>query len=212
MDNSLIFLGAVRTKRENYREFLADPRATRSTKPKSQEDEVARKKADQEANASAIPTAGYVQHLVVLNGEGECLLNSTASNDDDAGRPAIDFTNLMLARPEWHPHLGPLTTNGVGVRWWGFQIRDVLDMLALTALRYGAVFPANLWLFRPFEADPVADPYHVLVRTAQRDNIGIPQLCTFLGLALPETPDYRYDAGMRAEVARQLVLRGNLAG
>ena len=197
--------------RAEWWKFYLEPTATRSSKPESVQNEIAKKREKQIEKASRFALGGYVQALCVMNQAGTVLFSQAAPTVADAGALARNFVLFANSLPAAF-ELTPLPDSiDCRCKWFAFDCREVLHQLALTAIAADADLdvPVGMWYHRNFEPAPFIDPYEALVPTSLREDVDVYALYEFLG-GQPLTANDVQTPTARAELARQLVTRSKL--
>lgn len=217
----LLFLGLTTSRRPDWQKYLAEPAATRSSKPESVAKEVAEKRLKQENLSQFWPVAATVASCVILDQHGEEVFASTGGFGVSEG--SVSYTAMTTLARLITEGGDKITTEptlyDMGVRLFGLGIRDRLRIMALDALRFISQAPANeqrymipvgLWTHKAFEAAPWVDPYEILVPSELRNDVPWDSLADFLNISVPPGIDLDADAKHQAEMARLLTLRGGL--
>lgn len=156
----------------------------------------------------ACPMLSYVDDLVLLDARGDTLLETTG------GPHPVDHTaSLLVQFLDHHPAFIPTPVKNpheFPVSWFGFDIRNTLHTLALTAMRacaYGACLPWQLWWTRYPETPLFLDPFEMLMPSAFRvvNGFNVVHLCKYLNLPVVDV-DGKPSARAMASLARSLVL------
>jgi len=210
------FIGVKTAPRRDWQRFFAEPQAPErygEAAAKKYRDE---KRQKQEDISSRMPISAFVQEAVVINGAGseELRVQCHPESESDASVQLIEF--ITSSHRTSVSYLSTLpAADDVQVRWFGFDIRDVMQMIALEGMAFNSAcphaagkvkIPAGLWYFRHFSPAPFIDPYETLVPSGLRDHVDLSALCEFLGIPVP--PTLGEDPAAKAELARQLALRG----
>lgn len=206
-ETELYFLGVSRMQRPGWEQLVAEPMAPKNYGSEAAAKDIAKKRQAQAERAYRQPVTGYVDSLVILGRHGERIIEAACPEGDTmtASRQLVSFIN---AYPGAVPRLRTEHSNDVGTRWFGFDIRDNLGMIALEALRAGESVPPCMWLYRPFQAAPFADPYEMAVQSSLRGDVDLHALCEFLGIEVPV--DLVTNPVSSADLARRLTLATQL--
>jgi len=152
---------------------------------------------------------GYVSELCVLDRDGTQILSAQCSG---ASNDFFSASNMLLAffeaNPEAIPAVDPMTHDDIGIRWFGFDIRETLANIALAGMATGVAVPPGAWLYRPFTVAPFCDPYEMIIPSSDRKDFALDALCEYLNLM--ELLNECNCAQAWAELARQLVVKANL--
>jgi hypothetical protein len=215
-DPGLRFFIGVRTAvRPDGIRFFAEPQAPERYGAAAAEKYVREKRQAQEQMARRVPISGYISDVAVINGKGEDELKASCPADDQAYASIQLIEFITSSRRTNVSYLSELPdTDDVQVRWFGFDIRDVMAMAALECMRFNHMakdegkvkIPAGIWYYRHFTPAPFIDPYETLVPSSMREHVDIGSLCEYLGVPVP--PTLGDDPAAKAELARQLALRG----
>lgn len=214
------FLGVQMRIRPNWQSFFSEPQAPARYGAEAAEKFRREKRAAQEENAGHMPFSAYIQRAIVIDGNGSPQLSVVCDPDNTvrASSALIQFASGTLGTTVatevlYDPGLDPRFD--VQVRWFGFDIRDVMQMAALEVMHANGLtanplcktrVPAGFWYFRHFTPAPYIDPYETLVPSNMREHVDVAALCEFMGITVP--PTLGEDAQAKAELARQLVVRG----
>lgn len=217
----LLFLGLTTSRRADWQKYLAEPKATRSSKPESVAKEIAEKREKQAELSQFWPVAATVGSCVILDQNGDEVFASSGGFGVPEG--SVSYTALstlarLLATGGDKIAAEP-TLYDMGIRLFGLGIRDRLRIMALDALRFISqgtpaderyMIPVGLWTHKAFEAAPWCDPYEILVPSELRHDIPWDSLAEYLNIPVPQGVDLDADAKHQAEMARLLTLRGGL--
>jgi hypothetical protein len=208
------FIGVRTAARPDWQRFFAEPVAPERYGAAAATKFVNEKRQKQEEMSGRVPFSAFITDAVVLNGNGDEELRVSCGETHDASVRLIEF--ITGSRRTNVSYLSALpATDDVQVRWFGFDIRDVMAMACLECMRYNATAPSNeakvkvpagIWYYRHFSPAPFIDPYETLVPSSMRDHVDAFSLCEFLGIPVP--PTLGDDPAAKAELARQLALRG----
>lgn len=222
-NRQILFLGMTTGRRHDWQRYLAEPVATRSSKPDSVAKEIAEKKEKQEAQSQYWPLTATVNSCVILNQDGEEVFvgNSGFSTaEGEVSHTALLTIGGMYAGSDDVSKLNiQPTMYDLGFSLYGLNVRDRMRVLAIDALRFanqsveGAVpsmVPVGLWYYRAFETAPWCDPYEAVVPSELRNDITWDSLAEFLGITVQPGVNLDSDAHMQAEMARQITLRAGL--
>jgi hypothetical protein len=181
---ALFYVGAVRYARQGWEKFFADPQAPERYGAEAARKFVEEKRAKQEEQSHVTPFSCYLASVCVLDQDGQTVL-AAACEPGDTYAAALALTQFASQQPAGT------------IRWYGFDIRDILLSAALETMRHNnLVVAANdgmtptfvepgFWYNRPFAAAPCVDPYEALVPSQLRSEVDIRALCDFLGLPAP---------------------------
>jgi len=198
----LFFLGTIRQARDDWAHWMAEPEA-------ATEKTIAKKKEEQKRMAPQRCMSGYVSELCLIDRDGTVILNATTQGGSgDYFTPGNMLIDFLTANPDYCPAVDPMTLDDVGIRWFGFDIREVLANIAFTSLASGTEVPPGVWLYRPFTVAPFADPYEMLVPSQDRRDFALDALCEYFHML--DLYKECNCAQAWAELARQLVYKGNL--
>lgn len=219
----LLFLGVTTSRRPDWQKYIAEPKATRSSKPESVAKEVAEKQQKQAELSQFWPLAATVGSCVVLDQHGAEVFSGSGGFGVPEGHVSYTalctLANLLTAGGNSKIATEP-TMYDMGVQLFGLGIRDRLRIMALDALRFISLgsaedqrymIPVGLWTHKAFEASPWLDPYEILVPSELRNDIPWDSLADYLNIQVPQGIDLDTDARQQAEMARLLTLRGGLA-
>lgn len=215
------------TKRTNWQNFIAEPVATRSSKPDSVAKEIEEKRAIQAEQAQFWPITSTVQSCVLIDQHGNEVYRNNVKQGFDAVEGEVSFNTLAMIHAANTSNRGQFeedaSMHDIGVNLYGLKIRSRMSVLVLDALRYVTQqrqagltvdeVPVGLWAHKPFAPAPWCDPYEVLVPSDHRANFTWDIVAEYLGMP-PSivVADIDSDAAMQAEVARQLAMRAGLFG
>ena len=217
----LLFLGLTTSRRADWEKYLAEPKATRSSKPESVAKEIAEKQQKQAELSQFWPVAATVGSCVILDQHGNEVFSGSGGfgvPEGSVSHTALSMLGRLLATGSDKIAAEP-TLYDMGVRLFGLGIRDRLRIMALDALRYISqgtaedaryMIPVGLWTHKAFEAAPWVDPYEILVPSELRGDIPWDSLAEFLNIPVTPGIDLDADAKNQAEMARLLTLRGGL--
>ncbi len=208
------FLGATTARRPDWERYYSQPPLGENLKEETKQKKAAEKRAIQAADAFRYPVGGFVQHIEVLDIYGRSVLRFFTAPDASV-MAAVSFVSALNSSPQmgFLVHAEP-TSRSTQVQWFGLDIRDMLQVAALDVMRYNSLsptkieLPVGMWYYRNFTPAPYLDPYETIVSSAQRANVDLIGLCTFLQVPMP--PDLHTNAFAKADLARRLCLRAQL--
>lgn len=207
---SRYFLGVTQDKYGPDDTFYVEPQATRSSKPDSVRAEIEAKRVKQQEKQYRFAFGGFTSSVAVIDQNGNMLYQEDTHGDPlRAPGLAVNFVNFLHTLPhapfEWVE--GP-DSHECRVRWFGFDIREVLHQIALEAMRAAPALqvPLPMWYHRHFEPLPFIDPYEALVPSSLREDVDVYCLHEYLfGEVLSAA--HVSTAHLRANFVRQLVMR-----
>lgn len=201
----------TQARRPDWEQFYAQPEATRSSKPESVAAEIQKKRDKQSEKAHRNAFGGVINSICVLDVRGQALFTMQAGTVAEADALACGFVSFVNSLPD-PLGLSPLPEAiDCRVKWFGFDIREVMHMLAMTALAADPNLhvPVGMWYYRNFTPAPFIDPYDVLVTSGLREDVDVYACCErMLGQRPPS--GFLDTAANAAEVARRLTLRARL--
>lgn len=209
------------TRRTHWERFFTTPPAPSNYVDQKKIDKyVAEKVAEREAQAQFIPVAGTVRTCVVIDGEGNTVINESAEFGSKEGEISYRVMTALSDMLGLVDGSGDLTTEqspwDCGAIIFGLNIRDRLRVMALDAIDYvnrtgnGAHLPPGLWYSQTFTPGIWCDPYEAVIPSDRRKDIPYNGLCEFLGITVPPGLDPDTDAHMQAQLAREIALRTQL--
>ena len=219
LTKNAMFLGVTRAMKPGAEDLLPEPKRD----PRWKEDtwRANRQKAIDKARQKAMhwPITGYVQELTLIDWEGTVLLDIACATDDTA-MASIHLCHFLASNPGILPRLIPSPPQYLPVRWFGFDIRISLAMIAMEVMKYDSTRPPaeqqpvpwSIWWHPHFTTTPFLDPFEMMLPSTVRaaSNFTHGDLAKYFGLV----PDIKYSpARQQAEFARGLVrLSRGLAG
>jgi hypothetical protein len=164
------------------------------------------------------PMTGYIHELTLIDLSGEVLLNAQcAGNTWDA---AVQLTHLLVSHPTIIPYVVNEPRTCIPVRWFGFEIRTTLSMVAMETMLYNKTqpaesqqpFPWHIWWHHHFTTPPYLDPFEAMLPSTVRSAANFTPNTLAANFGLVANPDHSA-ARQQAEFARDLMLAsGALAG
>lgn len=208
------FLGVRTAPRPHWQQFFSEPSAPSRYGEAAAAKFINEKRQKQEEMAGRTPISAHITDAVVLDGNGNSVLRASNGDVPTASVHLIEFISSSRRTAVSYLPALPIAAD-VQVRWFGFDIRDVMSMACLECMRYNASapsdeakvqIPSGIWYYRHFSPAPFIDPYETLVPSSMRDHVDLFSLCEFLGISVPSA--IGEDPAAKAELARQLALRG----
>jgi len=149
----------------------------------------------------------------VIDGDGNNIMHFETHGETLA---SVGFVRALTDSPDMLMNTNPQATiHDTGVNWFGFDIRDMMQVIALDVMHYNfhtvgdkVQLPVGLWYYRNFTPAPYMDPYETLIPSTLRSDIDLGAACEFLGVVRPL--DLMSNARAKAETARLLTLRAQL--
>ena len=211
LTKNAMFLGVTRALKPDAENLLPEPK-----KPANWKEDTWRAKRQEGINkalqkAMHWPVTGYVQELTLIDWNGKVLLDMGCTAGDTAMASA-HFCHLLGVNREILPRLVPSPAEYLPVRWFGFDIRTSLAMIAMEVMKYNSMqpedrrqpIPWSIWWHPHFTTAPFLDPFEMMlpstVRTAANFTPG--DLAKYFGLV--SNNDYS-PSRQQAEFARDLV-------
>jgi len=204
-------------RRDNWEQYFAPCKATRSSKPESVAKEVEKKQKERAEQAHFYPVSSTVVSVAILDTDGNEVFSATSGFDGVKGKVAYDTMltlGCILNGTEDHIFND---MDDVGCCLFGLKIRDRLRIMALDAINYArthghdlnSLFP-GLWTHKPFTPAIWCDPYEMIIPSERRNDIPYDGLCDFLGIELTQGTSVDADAKLQAQLALNLTLAANL--
>jgi len=162
---------------------------------------------------------GYINELCLLDLAGNALLSSRCA-EYETHTTAIGLCTFLTSNLPLIPHLVQAPRSCIPVRWFGFDIRVTLAMLAMQAMTFNnkqpphqqQPIPWHIWWHEHFTTTPWLDPFEMMLPSAVRSASGFKPADLAKQFNLQANAAHS-PAHQQAEFARQLVLRsGALAG
>jgi hypothetical protein len=205
----------VNTKaRPDWQQYFSEPEAPEHYGEAAARKYINERISKQEQTAGRLPFSAYIDELVVLNQDGEMQLHVKNSNGvtDAASCALFEFIGADGERITYP--FATTTPTSIPLRWFGFDILDVMHMAAVEVLQTNGRYepdartkvPIQAWYYRPFTAAMFADPYEVIVPSSLRKQFDLLALCQFLGIVIPL--NWAQEPHTKAELARKLAMRG----
>lgn len=208
------FLGVTTGRRPDWETYYSQPDLGGHLKEDTRAKKLVEKRQQQAEEAHRFAVGGYAQSIEVLDISGRSVLRFNTPADGSMFA-AVQFVAAINNYPDMAFLLHDESAfTGPQVRWFGFDIREALQVIALDVMRYNALavakieLPVGMWYYRNFTPAPYLDPYETIVPTPQRANVDLQGLCTFLGLVMPL--DLASNAMAKADLARRLCVRAQL--
>lgn len=157
------------------------------------------------------PMTGYVQKLTLIDWEGKVLLDMGCAGGDTTAA-STHFCHLLGLNRGILPRLIPSPPQYLPVRWFGFDIRISLAMIAMEVMKYNSMVssdqrqpvPWSIWWHPHFTTTPFLDPFEMILPSTVRaaGNFTPGDLAKYFGLV--SNVEYS-PARQQAEFARDLV-------
>ncbi len=157
------------------------------------------------------PITGYVQELTLIDWEGKDLLNIVCPANDTA-MASIHLCHFVASNPGILPRLISSPPKYLPVRWFGFDIRVSLAMIAMEVMRYNSrqlpdqqqPVPWPFWWHPHFTTTPFLDPFEMMLPSTVRTagNFTPVDLAKYFGLV---SNNDHSPSRQQAEFARDLV-------
>lgn len=218
------FLGATTRARIGWERFFAEPEPPKRYGAQAAQKYIDERLQDQQESAHRFPFSGYISSVVVLQGSSydeltAVAVHAAAVTDEEAEADTCWGPSVALMR--WlathdNTFMQHRSTVDIGVRWFGFDIRELLPMAATEVMRYNSTvdqearvrIPYGVWTHPMFDQASWADPYELMVPNSMRKSIDLYGLCEFMGLEVPAT--LGDSAEEKAKLAQRLVERAQL--
>lgn len=169
-----MFLGVTRAMRPGAEALLPEPNRTIKDDAKW---DVKRREllATAQAKAPHWPMTGYVQEWSLLDWSGSVVGTGGCEAGDTAGA-SVQFCRLLVATPGIIPHLVSEPRTCMPVRWFGFEIRTSLAMIAMEVMHFNSTRPPeaqqpvpwHIWWHPHFTTTPFLDPFDTMLPSAVR--------------------------------------------
>lgn len=208
--NKSFFLGALTNARTGWDVYFSDPQAPSRYGAEAAAKYVAEKRQAQEEMAQRALLSAYLREVVVVSQGGDVEFRARCA-DDETLSASLGLVTFITNTPGAEVICGP----DVKPRWFGFDIRELMQMAAYEVLRANAsgarettAVPSALWHLRFFSPAPYVDPYEALVPSGMRGHIDLFSLCEFLRVEVP--PLLGESAEQKAKLARSLAAAAQL--
>ena len=220
LTKNAMFLGVTRAARPGAESLLPPPKTGNTTDPVKLKEIRATKTAKALAEALHWPMTGYVQEITLLDWSG-AVVGGWECKADDTSAASVGFCSFLAQFPAIIPHLVAEPRTCAPVRWWGFDIRTSLSMIAMEAMRNNreqdaagqCPVPWHIWWSPGTTASvPFLDPFQTLIPSAARSAAGFTstEMATYFGL---EADPGHSASHQQAEFARGFIrASGALAG
>jgi hypothetical protein len=217
MTKKRVFLGVQTAARPDWQNWYSEPVVGSHYKEDTRKKKLAEKREQQEAKVGRLPYGAMAQTIHVVDEQGQDVLHFETG---DGTYASVSFMDTVANLPDMLPEVIEPTglhqaARDIGVNWFGFDIRDMMQVIAADVMYHNArtegnkvPLPICMWYYKNFTPAPFVDPYDILVPSAMHGDITLDALCEYLNVSVPI--GMINDARAKADVARQLVLAGQL--
>lgn len=172
-----------------------------------------KRRQSQVETAQRSPYLSYLSSVVVHDVNGDVVY---CASHTDPGAVSAGLADFLGSSPEYSIELIANSVEDSGLRWFGYDIRNVLRIMAADVMRYNstvgaplrAPLPVGWWYHRTFSPAPMHDPFDMLVSSGLQKDVTLPHLVAFFGLSWPD--DFYTNAAVQSLLVRQLCLRAQL--
>jgi hypothetical protein len=204
------FLGARTKRHPQWATMLLPPRAPKNYKDQTKIAEAIKtKQGEQEAKADGSAHLAYPYEIALVDAAGGVTFNASNEAPDQLAGEFVQFIDDHRLLPElmYRP-------------WFGFGIRELLQIIAMSAIRRQTwleasnqvvewAVPARLWYYPMFSQPPYVDPYTALVPSELRNDIDLAVLCREFNIPAeghPETMNALQLAHLALDLTRKIGL------
>lgn len=233
LTGNAMFLGATRAMVPDVDLRLPEPKRDNRCGDEKWATKKVELKEKSKADSAHWPMTGYILELALIDWSGEPLLE-VQCQPGETYTTGVHLFALLNSNPAMIPQLVQAPRTCIPVRWFGFDIRTTLSMLAMEVMTYnsspksgelpeipGVVkaqaaahqpIPWHVWWHHHFTTLPYLDPFDMMIPSTVRSKANFQPSDLARQFGLQANPAYG-PARQQAEFARDLVrASGALAG